>query len=336
MSRARRPPCTRPPVDAVFSGKHTYVYDGLGFDAPAYKWENFAAGNPHDFYRVTEYYEPLLSYMYAKYYPCIAGKSEWDKQQTLAAIFGYVSKYPTYRWMHNDIGVSETKWKGDCMQTLYSLHGIVDEITPFSAAARFGYYNHTAAFPTLATHYFDFAPVGLQSAGDQDTNNQTYSDKYGRNAAKIGLALSFDEQIVGIVMPMATNKPDNRLLYDVRGARWWPCDDREWTVADGIFKSCPRCMTPPEKPFDDDDALLDSYFQACRGRVEQAFADVAAHHCFQTPLRNYYGGHHDDEYCKCHMCLLVHFVLNKTAIWKRWKGPGEQVGRSLVGPWAHY
>ena len=75
--------------------------------------------------------------------------------------------------------------------------------------------------------------------------------------------------------------------------------------------------------------------QNYRARAEHAVRDIVVpHHIYRTDMRMRIS-HTDDDSCRCHMCIITRFIVNKTALWRRVRGPVGAYAASRVGPWGH-
>jgi hypothetical protein len=141
---------------------------------------------------------------------------------------------------------------------------------------------------------------------------------------------------------------------------WLPRLDQERHLADGAYGSCQGCVAPYPKNRreaaavdeayarglnyrnDDSIALTESenrynhYHTWYRARAEHAVRDIVVpHHIYRTDMRMRID-HRDDDTCRCHMCLITRFIVNKVALWRRVRGPIGQYRQSLCGPWSHF
>ena len=395
----------------------------LAHGAP-YQWDRFVCGHPGDFYATGSVpYSEVMDYFFEKYYDHIEprvtpGARQRNvterKQRTLASICGYCSKYPTYNHMRHDLGIPKSTWESDGLQTLFNLAEHMDEIIPYSHAARFHPYNHAVHMPVLVTSTFDMGPIDVLSSLDRLTNAATWNGKYCRSgergdarvllggrlreapsrvrsrslraralplvraAYKIGLNVTLRGEVAGVIWPRTSATSDTTYFNrSMAVSRWMPRLPHEWTLGDGAFLSCERCLCPAKKryrrrreraarpeDFQDDDghliignddderglpldgletddrltpeeAFLNTIIQNYRSRSEHIMRDVfVPHHVFRTQFRGRIG-HVDNDTCRCHLCTLTRFVVNKTAVWRRWRGPVGAYAASLIGPWGH-
>lgn len=111
----------------------------------------------------------------------------------------------------------------------------MDEIRPYSAAARFHPYNHVSEFPVrrirpcfmtpslrnatrqvLVTSTYDMGPIDVLSSGDNLTNAATWNGKYARSAYKIGINVTFRGEIAGVIWPRTSATSDTTVRARAR------------------------------------------------------------------------------------------------------------------------
>ena len=175
-----------------------------------YAWDRFACGHPGDFYATGSVpYSEVMDYLFTKYNDVIEpritpGARQRNlterKQRTLASICGYCSKYPTYNHMRHDLGIQRPTWESDGLQTLFNLADHMDEIIPYSHAARFHPYNHAVHMPVLVTSTFDMGPIDVLSSLDRLTNAATWNGKYCRSGGRGDACVLLDGRVRACLM----------------------------------------------------------------------------------------------------------------------------------------